>query len=123
MDLEALKQDISAVVAPANHVSLCDLTNLDECSDESHFLVRHTGENDQVSEEEDHNKWGSDQLVLWCLSFNLFPPTITRRWGQSSLPLSHTKQEEYRKTVCLNLTEFVMKIVKIVVPRHLSKEL
>jgi hypothetical protein len=80
VDLEALEHNISAVEAPANHVSLSDLTNLDKCGDESHFLVRHAGENEQVSEEENHNKWGSDQLVLWCLSFNLFPPAIARSW-------------------------------------------
>jgi hypothetical protein len=45
MDLEALKHDITAVEAPTDHVSLSNLTNLDECCDESHFFVGQTGEN------------------------------------------------------------------------------
>ena len=79
MNLEALQHDITAVEAPTDHVGLSNLTNLDECCDESHFFVGQTGENNQVSKEENHNKWCSDQLVLWRLSFNLFPPAISRR--------------------------------------------
>jgi hypothetical protein len=123
MDLETLKHDISAVKAPADHVGLSNLTNLDKCSDESHFFVSQTGEDDQVSEEENHDEWCSNQLLLCCFSLNLFPPTIARSRGKRPLPLSDTKQKEYRQTICFNLTKFVVKMVKIVIPWHFSKEL
>jgi hypothetical protein len=60
MDLETLKHDISAVKAPADHVGLSNLTNLDKCSYESHFFVSQARENDQVREEENHDEWCSN---------------------------------------------------------------